>query len=193
MVKSVTESKRFWVALSMFIFVLCNVPIWWNTTGAYQTNLPHDAIAHVSDQYLEKGIDLSTCTLPLKIEIITVGHSVSIETLKLSNEKQTQIKTILQNTNEQTIDDELQALIGLDKPGSYRLIVNNAKQTKLFIGKYRHAWINLPSEQVSNIQQYVTLLSNTFALQGVRHLYAFNFYRIKNIPTFKSNQRSIIV
>jgi phosphatidylinositol glycan class S len=169
--KKVSDSKRFWVILSMFIFVLCNVPIWWNTTGAYQTNLPHDAIQSVSDQYLETGTDLSKCVLPLRLQLVVVGFKLNEDDiLSINAEQEESIKRVLIKTNEQDIDDELNKIIGSMQRGLYRLVIMSGKGSKLFIGKYRHAWVSLPPEQITQVPSIVQAATAVFALQMNHHM-----------------------
>ncbi len=39
---------RFLVILLLFVTSIL-LPVWWNTTGAYQTPIPHDSIAHITN------------------------------------------------------------------------------------------------------------------------------------------------
>ncbi|KAL0491820.1 GPI-anchor transamidase subunit S [Acrasis kona] len=171
--KSLTQSKRFWVAISMAIFIICNAPIWWNTTGAYQTNLPHEKIENAADQYLETGMDISTCSLSLKIRVLLVGFSEETtiygqNILTISPEKQSAVSNVINNNVAiQQVDDELNSLVGSNARGLYHLIVNNGPVSRLHIGKYRHLWVNLPQDRVQEAVGVVQFAYQTLSLNSI--------------------------
>jgi phosphatidylinositol glycan class S len=190
-------NTRFTIIFATVLFLVINIPVWWRTTGAIQTALPHEAIANQtnisnplnyqlpvylcvhfigSKQFIEhhqgKQIaqvnTLRDAKALIPIQIIAQRHSV------LSSGERTEL---LKKANSENEFDDL--LIGItsalyeEQTGQFTLFIVDEvstgilKKNELFFGKHRHAW--LCTDELFDTQQL------TSYIQTVHNVITFNY------------------
>ena len=176
--KKFTDSKRFFVLLAFLLYVLIGVPIWWFSTGAYQSLFPHDEIRTLLKDY--DASQLHSLFPLVKVRI----HIVQIDPMERTSEDEirsflpkdlhfldgveywdtsspisktlskTQFLTSNVRESKQVDDDILKALRDyapkdLEQANTYQLVILIGKEdSNLYLGRYRHSWISSNLRQV---------------------------------------------
>ncbi|KAL9649017.1 hypothetical protein ABK040_008395 [Willaertia magna] len=151
MTKRLVESKRFLIILSFLFFLMLCIPIWWFSTGAYQSKFPH--------QDIQDLLHLSSTSLIPSIFIETIYLSSN----NLQNNKEyNNLLNILTNKNSLNEIDEsfhLNLKNKQQKENYYYLFIiyqsslNNLsfiKYNELYLSKYRYSFIFINNNHLQN-------------------------------------------